>query len=253
MALPSKVTSNQWQRYARVGATAATPRIVGLSLQKETKSGTSHFWLTAPGPIVVFSLTPGDLEGVVEQFSEKKPIYLKEREWAPAEDGSFSQEDAVTLRDEIIADFFHACTIARTVVLDKESHMWDLFRYAEFGSPKGDVPRDFDKVNCLYKKFIMRPKSCAINFGMVQLMKEEWGSATKKTGGLKAWGFGECSRIAHTILEHERSGDPGHFNTVVRGTRGPGMRQVTDQLYQDLDVPTLGQLLFPDTDEPDWV
>lgn len=252
MSLASKVTNDQWKGYVRARAVSAVPRLVGLSMQKETKSGTSHFWLTAPGPVIVFSLTPGDLEGTVEHFAEKKPVYLKEYEWAPAEDGSFTKEDAIALRDEIIADFYQACSIARSVILDKESGFWELFRYAEFGAPKADMPRDFDKVNQLYKKFIMRPKALTINFGMIQSMKDEWASATKKSGGLRAWGFGDCARIAHTILEHERSETPGEFITTVRGTRGPGMKSVTDQAYTNLDVPTLGQMLFPDTDESDW-
>lgn len=253
MALASKVTSNQWARFARATASPATPRLVGLSLQKETGSGTSHFWLTAPGPIVVFSLTPGDLEGVVEQFAEQKPVYLKEYEWAPTPDGSFDKDIAVKLRDEFTADFLHACQIARTVILDKESHVWDLFRYAEFGSPKAEIPRDFDAVNALYKKMIMKPKALQINFGMIQLMKDDWASATKKSGGLKPWGFGECRLLSHVIIEHEIAQEGGNnFDMLVTKSRGPGRADVQNKSFRNLTIPDLGMMLFPDTELGDW-
>ena len=39
------------------------------------KVGKSHFALTAPGPIIYFSLEPG-LEGVVEKFMETKEVFI---------------------------------------------------------------------------------------------------------------------------------------------------------------------------------
>lgn len=43
------------------------------------------------------------------------------------------------MREDFEKDFAHACTVARTVIVDKESDAWEVFRYAEFGAPKADA------------------------------------------------------------------------------------------------------------------
>src|SRR5438128_15529 len=116
-------------------------RLIGLSVG-EVGSRKTSFWLEGPGPIVVFSLDQG-LEGVVNRELKNNPgkeIYYKEYAWMPTEETS--QDDAIALRDELTEDYEHAIQNARTVIIDKETDVWELFRYAEFGAPN-DAPRNY--------------------------------------------------------------------------------------------------------------
>lgn len=84
----------------------AVPRIIAASVG-DIGSGKTYFWLTAPAPIVVLSFDRGT-EGVVEEFRSEhnKEIRIKHYDWEPTEesDQTFTKEQAVTLRDEFIAD-----------------------------------------------------------------------------------------------------------------------------------------------------
>ena len=141
-------------------------------------SGKTEFWLTGPGPVVVQSLDWG-LEGVVEKFQDTKDIRVIDYDWAPsAEDEQTDcfKDQAIALRNKFMEDFLFACRHARTVIWDKETDVWNLVRYAEFGAPKADVPRDFDKANQYMRKYVNHPKKLTINFGLIEDVREEWVS-----------------------------------------------------------------------------
>lgn len=233
-----------------LASSASVPRILAASCG-DIGTGKTHFWCTAPAPIVFLSFDRGT-EGVVEPFREAgKEIRVREYDWTPANDDEGLQALAIALRDEFIEDLKYAVANARTVVIDKETAMWSLFRYAEFGSPKAEMPRDFDKVNALMRKYISLPKKTIINFGCIQDVKEEWVSQNKKSGGFKRDGFRETPGILHVDLWHERKA--GKFTVTIGKGRGPGSRAIQDTtLEEPFDFATLGQLLFPDTESSDW-
>ena len=247
------VNNDQWKRFLQAPS-EATPRIIGRSYGP-VGTGKTHFWLTSPGPIVVLSFDRG-LEGVVEQFSEVKPIYLKEYDWAPTAIGDgFTQDDASLMRDEFELDFAHACTVARTVIVDKESDAWEVFRYAEFGAPKADVPRDFEALNKRYKRVFSLPKKLTINFGVVQAVKDDWTGATKKSGTQSAWGFREMDALVHVDIAHYRDANADgakRFGITLGKVRGPAALTLPDTTWTGLDMPTLGQMMFPSTEAEDW-
>src|SRR5712671_5033437 len=201
-------TASVWPAGFQPAPTVSVPRLIGRSVG-DVGTGKTHFWLTGPGPIAVQSFDQGT-EGVVEQFAEKKKIVLKHYEWSPTDD-SFSQADAVTLRDEFITDFTKLILQARTVVWDTESMVWELFRYAEFGGPS-ENPKNHAALNQRYKRVVSMPKSLTINFGCTQSLKDEWVTKIKAngkegagpSGGQKAWGFTELPAIVHINLSHTR-------------------------------------------------
>ncbi len=257
----SKVSS-PFDRYIKAEG-EAMQRIIAASYG-EVGTRKSSFWFEAPGPIVVFSFDRGT-EGVIEQYQELKDIYVKEYEWSPTEE--LSQNDAVSLRDEFTDDFEHAIMNARTVVIDKENDLWELFRYAEFGAPN-DSPRNYPALNQRYRRIINLPKSLDINFGLIQGMKDEWGEKiNKKTGARGAastgrrirQGFGEIEGLVHINIQHRREreeaedGTPEtHFYIDIGKARGPGSRQVQDQTFGALTFAEFATLVFPDTEESDW-
>jgi hypothetical protein len=226
----------------------------------EVGTGKTTFWLGAPAPIVIFSFDKG-LEGVIEPYQEKKDIYLAEYDWHPTED--LTQEDAVALRDKFTTDFEVAIQNARTVVIDKETDLWELFRYAEFGGPN-DAPRNYPKLNQRYRRYINMPKSLDINFGTIQGMKDEWktiSSVDRNSGAVKEKGastghripsgFGELDALVHINLHHRR--EKGEFLIDVGKSRGPGGHDIQDQTFPGLTFVDFAQLVFPSTDETDWL
>jgi hypothetical protein len=261
MAVKPAVKS-QFERFTKAPS-GAVPRIIGASVG-DYGTGRSFFWLTAPGPIVVFSLDRG-LEGVVEQFQEQKPVYLADYEWAPTDD-MFRQEDAIELRNRITEDFFEACHVARTVILDKENQLYELWRYAEFGGPS-DRPSNYSALYQRYAKLLNHPKSLTINFGAITDQKEKWVTVPGKNGGpdkgqpsgeMKLAGYPNLTKVVNTELMHERVGG-GLFRVTVGKTRGPNAAHVQDQSYggdtqeNNLTLPLLGQMLFPDSTEESWL
>ena len=229
---------------------AAVPRILAVSCG-DIGSGKTHFACTAPGPIVFHSFDQGT-EGVVEDFRAKgKEIRVVEYDWTPANDDDSLQVLAIELRDKFIENLKYSVQHARTVVIDKETAMWSLFRYAEFGSPKADVPKDFDKVNALMRKYIHLPKRYTCNFICIQDVKEEWVSQNKKSGGFKRDGFRETPGIMNVDLWHERKG--GKFTVTIGKGRAPGSREAQDQMLEEpFDFASLGRLLYPDSELSDW-
>lgn len=249
---------SDWKsRFSRADG-SPKPRIIGLSYGEEGTAKTS-FWLSAPGPIVVQSFDKG-LEGVIEEFQEQKEILVKEYEWAPTEE--LSKEDAEGIRDEFIADYEAAIQNARTVVWDKETLVWELFRYAEFGAPN-DAPRNYPALNQRYRKYLNMAKATDANFGIIQSLKDEWvskaksdGSGTKgfNTGKRVPQGFGEAKEIVHVVLSHVRR--DGTFYYTVGKSRGPGSPSAQDIEFEIPDKFTafkeFGQILFPDSADEDW-
>jgi hypothetical protein len=253
-------TANAFSRYTRATTELyQKQRLIGLSIGEPGSRKTS-FWLEAPGPIVVFSLDQG-MEGVVDRVlrdSPDKEIYVKEYEWMPTQDTS--QEEAIELRDRLTDDFEHAIQIARTVVWDKEGDIWEMFRYAEFGSPN-DAPRNYPALNQRYRRLINMPKATDVNFGVIEGMKDEWGSkVNQKTGAQGAAstgrriraGFGELDGLVHLVLTHAGV-SPSDWSLSVGKARGPGGHEVAGQTFSNLTFQELAMQIFPDSDEGDWV
>ncbi len=232
-------------------------RLIGASFG-EVGTGKTSFWLGAPGPIVVFSLDKG-LEGVVEKYQQEKQVYFKEYAWSP---GQFDNDDdakaaAMSLRDEIIADYEHALTVARTVILDKETNIWEVFRYAEFGGPN-DAPRNYPKLNQAYRHFVNLGKDTDLNIGFIQSVKDEWSTVKKADGSTKGaftgkrvrTGFSELDELVHIDLRHRR--EDGKFLIDVGKSRGPGSGDIQDQTFENLSFSDFAMMVFPESQPEDW-
>lgn len=224
----------------------------------EVGTGKTHFWLTAPGPIVVQSLDQG-LEGVALDEYAKKDIYPIEYDWSPT--GDTSQDEAEELCKQFVEDYEYALKHARTILWDKETDVWELFRYAEFGEPN-DAPRNYPKLNQRYRKVVNMAKATDVNFGLIEGMKDEWVTVKKRkasgetvesgaaSGRRKSAGFGELDGIVHLNLFHERK--DGHMILNVGKARGPGGFEIQDQAFTDLSFAEFASLVFPDTESTDW-
>lgn len=240
-------------RFAKA-PTEATPRLIWAGFGEEGV-GKTTFGLTAPGPIIVQSLDRG-LEGVVEKFAREKDIRVCKYDWNPSRD--MAQEDAERVRDEIIDDFTAAVTSgARTILWDKETQIWEVFRYAEFGAPNGQ-PREYGPLYQEYRKLFNMVKESTLNFGVIQSMKSPWDSSVKGSGktqlsrsnARERTGMNEIGALVNVNIEHYRTNDKFYMKTYK--AKGPSAESVHYREWPFMDIPTLGGMLFPDSDDDEW-
>lgn len=248
--------SSDFSKYVKAEG-SAKPRIIASSCGEVGVRKTS-FWLGAPGPIIVLSFDKG-LEGVVEPYQDTKDIYVKEFDWVTAPGAEPDQSAAIDLRDEFTEVYEHACLHARTVVVDTETAMFGVFKYAEFGAPEKGRPDDWDKLKNRCRRLLNIPKALDINLGIIQSMKNEWVSQVNpqtgkkgiaQTGNRVRSGMDDVEAIMHINIEHFR--ENGEFKMNIGKARGPGGRDIQYQTLPAMDFAEFGQLVFPESNESDW-
>lgn len=241
-------------RFAKV-STMAKPRLIWAGYG-EVGTLKTTFGLSAPGPIVVQSLDQG-LEGVVEGVALDKDIRECKYEWNPTDD--MGQDEAIRIRDSFIEDFETAVGCARTVLWDKETQIWEVFRYAEFGAPNGN-PRDYGALYQRYRRLFNMAKASTINFGVIQGMRSPWGETIKASGKTQLSksavrerkGMDEVEELVHVNIEHFRSDEDGKFKMRIGKARGPGARTVQYRTFDYMDFTDLALMIFPDTEDSEW-
>ena len=253
-------------RYKKAGEDVRH-RIIAASYG-EAGSGKTSFWLGAPAPIFFQSFDKG-LEGVVEEFARTKDIQVAEYELMNEDGSELDQERGIEVREQFIGDYEYALKHARTIVWDRETDVFDAFKYAEQGSVYGDSgtkPLDWDKLKSRLRRLINMAKATDVNFGLIQGMKNEWAKgATNTNTGKKGIvqsgqrvrkGMDDVDALVHINIEHIRvpggDGEPSTFMLRVGKSRGPGSKDVQDQEFTNLTFSEFAQLVFPETSAEDW-
>jgi len=156
----------------------------------ERGTGKSRLIFTGPEPIFQFSFDQGE-EGVVEEFASTKEIQVRNYDWDPSKNKGDSKEYAAEIRDHYEADLDYAIATGAkrrkpfTLGLDKETDLWLLYRYAEFGGPS-DAPKNYEDLNRRYISMLNRVKACRYaNLILVQGMRDEWGTVVEVVNGQK--------------------------------------------------------------------
>jgi hypothetical protein len=241
-----------WGRFAAISE-AVNYRLIFRSYGPE-KVGKNHFGFTAPGPIAVLSFDIG-LEGTVEKFlREGKDIRYVEYEFAK---NDCSQEAAQVMVEQFMVDYALALKVARTVIIDTETELWDLFRYAEFGvNQQGvstDKPKDYVKLNSKYRDFIQQAYDGGVNLQLIQKVKERWKTNEKgspvPSGNFEPSGFKEAGYITQATLSHSWTKEEGFAVEVKNCRQNMG---IAGEIFYNIDFATLGQLVFTDSTEADW-
>lgn len=251
-------------------------RVIGLH-----GTGKTRLALTAPDPILFQSVDYGT-EGVVEEFVKQgKQIYVREYDWNPGDrelvdkDGDLTDKGkarAQELRTQIEDDYdFALRNGAKTVVWDKESDIWQLYRYAEFGAPN-DQPKDYAKLNARYTAQINKVKRHDANLILIQSMKDEWGTKTTRnsrgeakatltqTGNKVPWGYDRLDELVFAELccrrEDSEAGPEFYFDFCYPALPGFGKcRQAAHLSGQSIPAMTfteLGTLLIDGSEEEEW-
>lgn len=234
-------------------------RIIASS-SAEVGAGKTHWWFGAPGPIVVHSFDNGT-KGVVEKFQDDKEIYVEAYDWLP--DNEISQQEAIDLRDHFTEMFEDSITKARTIIVDRETDLWEIYRYAEFGAVN-DSPKEYAGINKRYRKLVNSVKALDnVNLGILRGMKDIWSSKVNQNTGKMGLGsrshrepagMREVEALVDVNLEHYVIADtPARFGIRVGKARGPGSEFVQYQEFESLSFSEFGQLLFPDTSDEEWL
>jgi hypothetical protein len=117
------------------------------------------------------------------------------------------------------------------------------------------------ELNAKYRDLIQRAYETGTNLCLIQKTKEKWTSieSTDKngrkvmkpnpTGVMEPTGFKEAGYIVQANLRHYWTRERGFGVEVLNCRQNMG---VAGQEYDDLDFPTLAQLVFPETDEEEW-
>ncbi len=255
--------ANPFARYRKADA-AIKHRIVAQSIG-EVGSGKTSFWLGAPGPILIQSCDQG-LEGVVEPYTATKEIYVSEYDLVGEVGGDgFTHALAVEARDKFVEDFEHAIGSGafRTIVWDRESDMWNLFFYAEFGTDDAFAaapPKDWDKLKGKIRRMIAMAKATDINFGIIEGMRNEWANkinpktgakGAAQTGARIPAGMDDIDALVHVTLTHTRQGKD--FGLTVGKSRGPGGHDIQDQEFTNITFTELAMMVFPGSTEDEWL
>jgi hypothetical protein len=227
----------------------------------EVGSGKTTWWLGAPGPIVFQTLDLG-LEGVVEAHADSKDIYIATYDIGQTIGESFTHSKAQEAAQKFIEDFEQAIQSARTIVWDRETDVFSLFQYAEFGTDDAygaAPPKDWDKLKGRIRRMVAMAKASDVNFGLIQGMRNEWVPQINKKTGAKAAGqsgkriaagMDDIDALVHTNLYHERNGKD--FSITIGKSRGPGGFSIQDETFTNCSFVELATLIYPETEPEMW-
>lgn len=250
MAIAKKAAD--WGRFATISQDVKY-RMVYRSYGPE-KSGKNHFGFTMPGPIAILSFDIG-LEGTVEKFlREGKDVRFIEYEFSK---GDCSQEAAQVMCDQLEEDFGLALKVARSIIIDTETELWDLYRYAEHGINNQGVstsaPKDYVKLNSRYRDLIQRAYDGEVNLQLIQKVKERWKTNEKgspvPSGVFEPSGFKEAGYIVQASLRHSWSKDEGFGIEVMNCRQNMGLAAET---FYGTTFPELATMVFGEESDGSW-
>jgi hypothetical protein len=257
--MTTKIKNDSFARYQK--ADGSTKQRIIANSDGEVGTGKTTFWLGAPAPIVVQTLDLG-LEGIVENFAAKKDIYVATYDLGQEVGSEFTVAKAQEAVVKFVEDFEHAIGVARTIIWDRESDMWPLFFFAEFGTDDAFAaapPKDWDRLKGKIRRLIAMAKASDINFGIIRGMKNEWTQKVNPKTGAKAAsqsgnrvpsGMDDIDALTHLNLTHKRNGH--NFSIHVGKARGPGGHELQDQTLENVTFQEFAGLVFPDSDPTDW-
>ena len=273
--MAKKATNGLGDRF-ELARDTVIPRFIG-SIEGEVGTGKTYFACSAPAPIFYGDIDLGT-NGVIEQFvASGKEIYQKSYEWSAGDTDDNEEEDedvirdlqerAAAVRDEWEKDAYYAIKHgAKTLVEDTESRYWQLYRYAEFGSPNAENVRDYDRLNQRFEKLINVCKAKNINLILLRSYKDKWGMTKNKKGkssfgkgGREPWGYEHLPSMMEVELtfihrsEKEVAADEeamGEYVIKFGKCRFNASLQYT--VVPRGDFADIGTMMLPETERGDW-
>lgn len=213
-------TTNSLQNFGFQPATTEVMKRLIVAIDGHRGRGKTHQALMAPGPIAYFNLDIG-LMGVSSKFADKKVIMVNDIQVPP------DQADA----EKEWNRFYAAWQVAlkakdiRTVVIDTESQLWELFRLNKFGQLTQIMPYQYAQPNAIYARFLRETMTVEKNFIFLRHLKPLYIN-DKRTKDYEASGFGGLEKIVEVVAEVWRTDleDGGEWKlTVTKNRLNPDM------------------------------
>lgn len=224
----------------------------------EGGSGKSHFGLTAPEPIAVHLFDPAGLKGLTRNpLFKKKEIKVIQYDFNP---GKLAEADRPEAAKAALEEFQEnqevALANARTILWDKEDHVWEMLRYARLEAVS-DRPSNYYELNLEYRGWFHDAEMAGVNMGVIRGMKEQWGTNAKGspmgTGKREPRGQREVPELVQVVLRHWWDNDAKEFMTRIheKCRLGPNAKDLIGEEFASLDFDTLQAAIFAGEDEED--
>lgn len=256
--------STDWGRFSAPETSDA--RNILWSSQGRGGSGKTHFGLTAPDPIAVMLFDPGGLKGLTSNplFSEKDVRVIDYSKIINP--GKLAEDDRPKASQDVLAQFEEdwatALVAARTILWDKEDHVWEMLRYANLEGYT-DRPANYYELNMKYRGWFTEAEAAGVNFGVIRGLKERWGKTgvNRQTGQptfgslgeFDPRGMKEVPELVQVNLAHEWDGDAREFKVrILEKCRVGDAVSLLGQEFGGLDFPTLASVLFPESELSEW-
>ena len=253
-----------WGRAEPLEDATATSLIA--SSQGLPGSGKSHFWATAPDPIAWFLFDPGGLKGFkANRVFRGKDIRVFDY-CGEINVGKLPPEERVQRSIEALDKFKEewdlAVKKARTLVIDKESMLWEVMRYA-FDEVRSPDPKSFHELNLMYRGWVQDAENNGINFGMIRDMHDTWGKVgVSKSSGNVQMGFtgkfipdGQkyVPGLVQINLEHRWDDEDREFKVkILEKCRLGNAVDLIGTESGGLDFLGLVTMLYPEMDPEEW-
>ena len=225
------------------------PRII-MSVMGLEKQGKTHFALTAPGPIAMFSTDIGE-EGVVSKFTKDKDIWVMPIDridedaasQAPTEYSRFHSAYISMLKGDEV----------RTLVIDTATEIWELLRMARFGRLTQVMPYQYGPVNAEYRALIRDAYKYNKNLILLHKMKSQYIN-DKRTGEWERAGFSDTGFLVQINAQIYRYSpeDGGEFVLWIKDCRqNPDL--AGEEFEGDMcTFPMIASMIVAGTGPEDW-
>jgi len=249
MATKTQITKMRKSGFIEAKEREILPRII-LSISGLEKQGKTHFALTAPGPIAMFSADVGE-EGVVNKFMDNKDVYIMSVARVTGEDSDEAEPEF---------DRFHKAYIemlrgdvVRTIIFDTATEIWELLRMARFGKLTQVMPYQYGPVNKEYRDLIREAYNYNKNLILLHKMKAQYIN-DKRSGEWERAGFNDTGFLVQVNAQIYRysPADGGDFVFWVKDCR-----QNPDLAGEEFEgplceFPFVASQILPDVDSEHW-
>lgn len=259
MAPPIKPSPSGFREMS--ASTTAKPRLI-ISIMGEQKSGKNHFAFGMPGYKAYHSFDFGD-EGVVEKFLRKGHKIKKAEYRLEVKEGDSPQavcDKATPLWQSFKANFAIGLTTTRTSIIDTGGDCYELVRMSHFGKLQQVLAHHYAPVNAEMKDLFRAAYSTeGHNLVILNRMKDEYVNKmgpngkeiSLKTGQRVFAGYSQTPFEVQVHLRAFRETD-GFKMEILDCRQNPDVNGMV--LEGDMvNFATLGQLVYPDSEEGDWV
>lgn len=242
------------ERMADIGFKEADDTVYSriiVSIGGREKQGKTHFALTAPDPIAIFSSDIGT-EGVVNKFKKAgKDVFTHDIEMPE------KYEEAKKIWEALRKAYYGVLRIpeVRTVIFDTATEIWELLRICRFGKLTQVMPFQYGPVNAEFRRLLKDCYSTQKNLILLHKMKPVYID-DKRTKNFENAQFSDTPYLVQVNLEAYRT-EPTKKKKRQWCIKVKDCRQnadLIDNVFKDgmCNFPFVASLIVEGTTPDDW-